>query len=161
MAAVPKQVKDYSACTTPAANDVLLGQGNLQSGAVKNTFSYKIGTLANTVVPSNILRLTANNISIVNEHCFLVFGNTLPGASPEIVTYVSSPAVGQLLINTDPVQTKANTTIPTYTVTTLPTANSITNGRIVHVSDASGGPKLVMCNGSAWCILAALGAAVT
>ena len=50
--------------------------------------------------------------------------------------------------------------LKSYTVATLPSAATAGAGALCYVSDASGGPTLACSNGSAWKVLAALGATV-
>lgn len=61
MSSEPKQIKDYSSCTSPSTIDVLLGQGNNQS----NTFKYSISNLLGNT--SN-LSLVTNTITIQNSN---------------------------------------------------------------------------------------------
>jgi hypothetical protein len=156
--AVPHTIDQYPACTTPSANDVLLGKGN----AIANTFKYTINVLANTFIPSNRLVLANSYINVVNANTYIVFGgsNADVSASPAIVTYLSSPVVGMIQINGSPIQTRANTEFNSINKASLPAANTTIVGQIVYVPDDTGGPCLAVCNGSAWCKLT-LGAAVS
>lgn len=60
MTASPKYVNSYPACTTPSANDVLLGQGNNKI----NTYSYSVkdllGNSAANVIVANSMVLSTN-----------------------------------------------------------------------------------------------------
>lgn len=51
--------------------------------------------------------------------------------------------------------------LPSYTLAALPSASGAGAGAMAYVTDASGGPTLAMSNGTAWKVVAALGATVS
>lgn len=54
-----------------------------------------------------------------------------------------------------------NSRLDVYTVAALPSASTAGQGALVYVSDASGGPTIAVSNGSAWKVVAVLGATVS
>lgn len=99
-------------------------------------------------------------VDALNTGKGIVFGSGESGASPAIVTLLSSLEVGMLNIDGAPIQTRANTIFNAFNKADLPEANSTITGQTIYVVDDVGGPCLAVCNGSAWCKLT-LGVAVS
>jgi len=91
MSAEPKLISEYPACSSPTANDLLLGMGN----AVANTYKYSVNTIFNS---SNVSITVANSqYLMLNRH--VTPANSVVGGYPNNAIFTDNNYIYVVLAN--------------------------------------------------------------